>query len=968
MTNMTDRKNPNLLDMDQILSQDLSVMSFYFDEGSSGGVPLATLLGLGDKGKVAFSERDRVRVSKLEAVGAGDPKIFNRNAPYSNDLLAESLRSHGTMTMRNIIKKPNLVQPSDEFWPMTIMNMEQNPDAMKAVPDLLNNTTLPTYIPQYITRPFDKHFYLTGYDIITKTSDKTLKDNVSWSMLRLKDISDKFYYGDGSIDGQLGRHKAVMEVYDTVKRLKANNTYKALPYDEWKALMDLRYPINESEISLLGKSPKDLVTQFPDLVRIQRRSDAGVLYSAGKEVVRRESSVGVDLDLADILYSVLASGAKLDELPPLIDPLRLVKMKPKSEVYEQSEFETKTRNIFVSTPGAQMMAQIILSATHKDTKTLLDDENTWSLIGFSPFHGGMTRFVNKVLEKGKDFIGVYADNVYLVAKDDNGVDYLVSMDGSKMEGSIQAIEVAYEMSRSLGLMGGHDAAWQMYATQIYPRFVVDNVAVLGNQQIPIPYMSSGAMGTAYHNTTKSVTFANILHTGFRDKEGWLRLERKGDLMSLKGLKTASEKSGVIFKIERLTPLADLRRRDGQTVLLDLLGFGAYNGAKLGLDDQWLPILEPERMYKSASFLKTDLDNNKKMATIVKNSIKFFRARVFYLLATNDPGLSAMLLVYASQFKRQAMASALDWESVIEAMAESFNLPTLDLAADSLKQLFLNKAIPTTYDVIKLLLDPKGESGNADIFADWVILNSEVPFNYVPLDLYEKFLQENPGLPVPTGAIVAQLDESVVPAKWVERGIDWKKFAEIRKDSTLPAISEGNWSDIMEADERAQKLKGQLEDIGQGGKPGDLPPLEAPKPVKIAKPEVRLAVPDPLLGQITSDLSADSNRIMNDLGRVIADQIRVMMPQFYLGRENWTIKPTAKQEKQGLSVKEILAQILATYLQLPIRLSFAAMRALGVEGKSGAKSNVLQQIDQKELLKFLDSSQVKNAVGEAKQLK
>lgn len=119
-------------------------------------------------------------------------------------------------------------------------------------------------------------------------------------------------------------------------------------------------------------------------------------------------------------------------------------MKPKAEVYDRKDFDTKTRNICALNAPVNYLLSCVHNPFFKSMPPFSKDDlvynegaipkGMYNLMGWSPVDGFFQTFVDKAraAKEGSNFIAYYADNLYISSVVDGHVQW-ISLDGEKME-------------------------------------------------------------------------------------------------------------------------------------------------------------------------------------------------------------------------------------------------------------------------------------------------------------------------------------------------------------------------------------------------------------------------------------------------------------------------------------------------------------------------------------------------------
>jgi hypothetical protein len=479
---------------------------------------------------------------------------------------------------------------------------------------------LPFYKPTYNYGEIDWDLFKAFHNAFEKgqfTSSEI--DDAFRRYSGMVQVANTHYYGGGTIKGQMGRLRAVLDVAAQKQILPMN-------YEEYEEYMNSKYPLvvvpsepktiwindvgkMETALSNLAKEAgydKPFLTFNVD-------ADAGTMYAKGGKMEKKLLTVNQDIDLA----TAYISGINTVVGDKMLSTAMITAMKNKDEVYELSQLGTKTRNIFVYNSGTQLPAMLLYNAVHVDFDPY-DPVKNPVLAGFSPWFGGMDSLVVTMLNhasKNGVAYAVYADNLYVVYRHKNGVNW-VSLDGAKMEATITKDLVQFEAKRMLKALqeAGHilTPEWEKYAIDHFPKIVTESVGVIGQTQIPLKQMGSGCVGTFTYNTLKMLTLLRALEAQIKNDVVVLV---NGTWQFTPWFAEMQANVGVKLTVESVIPnIHDDIMKVGNVLPLDLLGF---SGIVTDVGDERpyiLPILSPDRFRKTLVFQKSKLAKSSDMVT------------------------------------------------------------------------------------------------------------------------------------------------------------------------------------------------------------------------------------------------------------------------------------------------------------------------------------------------------------------
>jgi len=912
-----------MLSREQIVNiQELGVL--YFEEGR--GFSLKDL----DK-----------RMHIMEQQSSGMPqadklipyKFKPKKIGWSQQSFEQAMQGATAIAPDDYIRLPAFISAKD--YPTLLPNTfkratlidNQGGDALFKFPNLAVYDKLPSYIPKYLVEDPDQDLFRFGMDLLVHSpAPPKVKQLVTSAMIKAVQTTQQYYLGNGSVHGQIGRHKKVLAVRDRMADLRQRFPKQLLTPDQlpaWVKMMNKRYPLRKVDFHL-DKLPTSLIIAWEDskpsserIISIVPTSDAGFPWSKGSGKVVRQTVVGQDLDLADTMYRSCSKmggqgdlSIKTSEFWRTWSWARLAKMKPKTEVYTIEEYNEKTRNIQAVCSGTQMMGQMILLPTHHKTLTFLDDPEVWNMIGWTPYHGGMTRTMTTIMQRGLSFRAVYADNVYLVVRGVNDKPLFLSLDGEKMEASITPQDIAAEMIRSLKHFSSSNPSWQMYATQVFPNLGWGLHCVLGGNQIYTPYMGSGIQGTAYFNCSKS--------TRFLDR--WMELDpdpvMEEDLVP-SGMRRAGDETGCSFKVESMVYLDHMDHNlVNDEIPMDLLGFSAYECTDLGLPGEYIAVLERERLYKGISFMKMHF--GKDTPPIIKYGMLLFRLRAFYFLgAWKEVGLSEWV-----QYSCLRLATAtenlsmFDWDAQWQEIASSVGIK-INFDNEDYKDFLAVKGLPTLYEVVKLHLGKDA----AKRFVEHIMSTQEEPWGFMPYEIFE----ENRHLTdkTPPEHVKSRLSQVPPPAQPITQPIRPTPIS-IFPPPKQPLIKES-------------PILGQWEYLDEG----ELSEAPTPNPAKPPKPGEKLSQRNPWRGIMLKwyKLAPEEDKV--ELKILVTS----LMGNHAIPKgEKWYVKQQQEDIQDNTPPGKRASELLGTVTGIPSILLLPYVVARGVEfANQDHKPNSMQVI-------------------------
>jgi len=594
------------------------------------------------------------------------------------------------------------------------------------------------WLPAY--RIFENENDLIGMGVRllhTETLDPKYKPDIMHVIGAIRECENAKFYGTGSPEGQFQRLMTIHKVAGLVA-VGREQAPEGLAAKRWLEQLDTLFPIRKrpAELQMPGfeECPADenffswMTTKYKDysLISINAASDAGPLYHAHPQ--KRRDSTPMDItqahDLMELLHS-LDLNASQPLMRTVILNARLCYMKPKADVYERKEFYTKTRNVFVLNVYAQIMAHLATHVMYKNPihafvrstqegKEIMYDEGVRSIVGWSPWHGGMNQLVQALLDRKRGSMQlVYADNLYLKFWAE-GKFWWASLDGEKMEACHTVPDLRLCNRRVMDWWGMTDKThpeWNRYLLGLDPLCGASAYAVFGNLQIKVPGLVSGKVGTAYYNTIKMLRVLYMWSHLNASRGGGLTyalVRENGEWRLPDLLIEALRQVGVRLKIEKVTDI-DQGASDG-FLELDMLGFDARDVSAVAGVGVWIPTLDKTRLLNSLAFPKMDLQaEEKRFGALYMKGIQLARLRALYIIG----GWSHVGLDMILQSRCQQIISEIDTlpeftkEEKIDAirtigglgmaiLEESEDELTADLA-----ETFSQRAVPSLEDVYLL---------------------------------------------------------------------------------------------------------------------------------------------------------------------------------------------------------------------------------------------------------------------------
>jgi hypothetical protein len=493
-------------------------------------------------------------------------------------------------------------------------------------PRIGDNSWNPRYVPKYTSIPYDRRFLTTLRYAFSQGKFRAEDErHVKTGYKEACSIAKKHFFGNGTPSGQIERLKSVWEVYS----VSVNAEYVPnLAFEDYCAIMDKVYPISEPFTSLV-----DFRSMWPGndrstLLTFNLDANAGLLWNQSSS---NQEVKGGRLVRETVIQNLLLATQMLDSISELLHSgeditpdfeenwgfIRQTEFKPKSEVYLASDRDKKTRNYWPVNNFANLPAQAMFRAVHSKEKLYYPkDRNSSSLIGFSPYHGGLDKLLKTAMSDvpnpGDFKLLCYADNLFCMLNDD-GKFHWFSLDASKMEGCVERKISEFENRRIIkvfkdaGYAVGPEFEW--YLTQYFPRIVQDSISVYNSVGFHSYTMGSGVMGTAYYNTCKMALFMDYLsknkvcpvyRSDEKDASGAYEW-RKSPMFE-----EAAKQVGLSMKLEKYQ-LDLMNSKIGTLLTLDCLGNDAVGYYSRELNKiMFIPILNKDRVWKAVLFAKKKL--------------------------------------------------------------------------------------------------------------------------------------------------------------------------------------------------------------------------------------------------------------------------------------------------------------------------------------------------------------------------
>lgn len=421
----------------------------------------------------------------------------------------------------------------------------------------------------------------------------------------------------GTPAGQVGRYKAVLAVHNRVLQTINKRTPK-----QYRAMAEaaFKFETTAADVEEFQNGLTTDIVQFAHsgnlkVLTVNPLARSGPMYGPG---VKKNDSYGFDLNFATLLLRDCGQLLAKDKSAfwQKWKPILFYYMSPKMEVYQREQLTSKTRNIFVGAQAPNILAGIILRYATSTLRNWRDG----CLLNFVMAHGGFDEIYGAWLKLEQPTAYTFSDNIYVVVPGHG----MWSVDGAKMEASTSLSGVAGLMSHfMLAFWGPIKKAnpdvfnlFFNFAVHVYPRVVAKGIALLFNQQLPIPGQPSGTQATAVNNQMMAHTAAMAIQTHLRTatygkgpKKGKpYPLDQRikdvfGNDLRTPGpvMQRITSEVGVVLTIERhqklvLTP--------GVPLEIDFLGMGAQ-ALTFEAVTCVVPVLERARLINSLNYSSTN---------------------------------------------------------------------------------------------------------------------------------------------------------------------------------------------------------------------------------------------------------------------------------------------------------------------------------------------------------------------------
>jgi len=577
------------------------------------------------------------------------------------------------------------------------------------------NKRLMSYTPKYYNKPYDVKLLNVITYLVTSPEGtvEALKYSTMTSTfdLYLNAIATKML-STGTYMGQLSRLSAMRDIRRGLKGKYKPKTLKELgvKMEEFAQQLEYTMPVtNNLNTFALTSVPSSWIYINPetgeldeDLPKLKMRTTGGPPFPSGykKGAILTSALIIMDNILLDV-NDIIRGNITLENFIDKYYYMFCGYMFPKEEIYNKSDVTNKTRNIIAMNSIAHMLLDMMMGAPDAASTFNFLNYDTPSLKGFSPWKGGMHEFVIKVLNTEGTFDLIYADNWYIIYREEDGTYTYFSIDNEKAEANAtpdlaQAV-IYYLLSRCYiteNVMQ-FSATWAYLLLNIMPATIVDAVAIFRNLQFRVPGMSSGSRATFHVNHAITTKHRMVWVKAGRPRPG-TEAFKKVNMAAGVNVKIELEVPDFKTLLEQLphdTPTDGILQnidddgsssRDWPIVKADLLGYDICWSHEL---QQYLPVLSTERLMASAAYPKRTASD-----IVSHAAYGFYRMARYVTLAMmgafTKPLLYDSVMSMADELRiglRRALKNAefdiqaqTNYDNLLPAIVEVLELKTLNV--------------------------------------------------------------------------------------------------------------------------------------------------------------------------------------------------------------------------------------------------------------------------------------------------
>lgn len=504
--------------------------------------------------------------------------------------------------------------------------------------------TMCRYYVSYKNMAYNLRFarYLKDYNnhVLMTSKSEGVREVVE-EVMHLRDIMETYFYGNGSLDGQIGRFTACFEINQYRQDLCNKTKQGGIPVSDGEKKSFLKWlkpawGFKSPEVDLDTFNVTEINAKIKQkygvgAINITRSANAGICWVNG---TKRNEVILQDLVLASMLIRDARDWQKF-EFHNKWAFTYLAKLKPKDEIMPLDELKTKTRNFWEFCSFVFVGLQMALFLIMHQVETFSYKTKNRSLKGWSALKGGgdeIYRFIKEFKNDTKtwDYL-IFCDNVYLLVKINNKI-YWVSLDVKKAEASQSDynIDFFFKFIKSIFKGAGKISEyWEGYLDYLAHLLKNHRSVYLANQfqGFGIP---SGTMGTGDMNQFKTFNF--IYHFLLRNVSPIINIEKDEPIFAKEWNEEVGNRRSQFKTVccTDITSIFDQTAKHMTVFSFDLLGNDMLY-YKYGGDETLISCLDKKRLDPAMCFFRPDYrkDDTKQELDLVL--IDFVKARALYLV-------------------------------------------------------------------------------------------------------------------------------------------------------------------------------------------------------------------------------------------------------------------------------------------------------------------------------------------------
>lgn len=553
------------------------------------------------------------------------------------------------------------------------------------------------YRPQYINVTADHtmmRIATQAYAMLAFSNSPIVK-YAEFSLHTMTNIASNCFYGNGSVQGQLSRLRAVSLV--SKEAITALTAAKA----KWS---DLKFDVTDEELTKYLPLKDRKLIKKPTLAdtlsgnkevnnpTFNPKSEEGAPF---KPVVKREDCMLYEALTLNRLLTGLTTGPN--------NWGGVARMKPKAEVYDVSTYLTKTRNIYVLNAGQSSVLSMYIHHVNKLVPDQPLSETNHSLLKRPALttmaQEYMERFMRARIANERMVCLTYSDNIFVLSKED-GVWTSTSMDGAKMEGTNVSVTmlnnfVDYTLRQD-------DPMAPLVKT--HAQRCINSYGQLGQHLLYVPGMLSGTPMTTLLNSYRMGLMA--CHS---EKRGDSNMNDIIETAKLHGISLTTERSFTIDEVDDLWLEPTTLSRIGQYLDADLLGF-SIGCVEVNNKKSWVSILDHTRLCKSMVFNKVEANQHYRGPMMLL--IRYITFCTLYITGGwYYPGTASILKAACIEMVESINQVGKRLPITMPAIFDVINSVTSDLglnkvAVQALTSSMLHSTIPTLETILRITTDGK----------------------------------------------------------------------------------------------------------------------------------------------------------------------------------------------------------------------------------------------------------------------